>query len=144
MRFIEYEKIVGTVEQLCIAAAHELPGDVLEAMKKAAQNESNPKAKKVIETLIENADIAKSQKIPLCQDTGRCIGIEVGHFFTAQNKRIPLESRLAIHAFKERLAAGFVRPVEVRPEIGEFLEDGVRDMLKWVCYFTKLSWSERR
>jgi fumarate hydratase subunit alpha len=70
VRFIEYEKIVAAVEQLCIAAAHELPGDVLDALKNAAQRESNPKAKKIIETLIENAGIAETQQIPLCQDTG--------------------------------------------------------------------------
>ncbi len=73
MRYVDYDKIVRTVEELCISAAHELPEDVLDALKKAAQRESNPKATGVIESLIENAEIAKSDKIPLCQDTGLAV-----------------------------------------------------------------------
>jgi len=73
MRSINYNQVVKAVEQLCITAAHELPDDVLDALEQAAQRESNPKAKRVIETLIENAKIAKSENIPLCQDTGLAV-----------------------------------------------------------------------
>jgi len=70
MRYVDYDKIVKTIEELCISAAHELPSDVLSALEQAAKRESNHKARRVIETLIENAGIAKSENIPLCQDTG--------------------------------------------------------------------------
>ena len=73
MRFVEFEKIAQTVERLCIEAAHELPDDVLAALKQAEKNESNPKAASIIQTLIENAHIAKEEKIPLCQDTGLAV-----------------------------------------------------------------------
>ncbi len=70
MRSINYESVVTAIEQLCIEAAHNLPDDVLAALEHVAKRESNPKAKKIIETLLENAGIAKSDNIPLCQDTG--------------------------------------------------------------------------
>ena len=70
MRYIEFEKIAGTVESLCISAGYELPEDVLTALEKAARKESNPTAAKILNQLIENARIAKDEKIPLCQDTG--------------------------------------------------------------------------
>ena len=73
MRSINYETVVETIEQLCIEAAHNLPDDVLSTLEQALQRESNPKAKKIIETLIENASIAKSDNIPLCQDTGLAV-----------------------------------------------------------------------
>lgn len=73
MRYIEFEKIVETVESLCISAAYELPADVLDALEKAAQKESNPSAAKILNQLIENARIAKEQRIPLCQDTGLAV-----------------------------------------------------------------------
>lgn len=73
MRYIEFEKIFETVESLCIAANYELPDDVLAALKKAAQEESNPGATKILNQLIENACIAAQQKIPLCQDTGLAV-----------------------------------------------------------------------
>lgn len=70
MRYIEFEKIVETVESLCISAGYELPEDVLGALEEAAGKESNPGAVKILEQLIENARIAAEEKIPLCQDTG--------------------------------------------------------------------------
>lgn len=73
MRYIKFEKIVDTVESLCIAAAHELPDDVLAVLRQAAQKETNPAASKILNQLIENARIAKAEKIPLCQDTGLAV-----------------------------------------------------------------------
>ena len=73
MRYIEFEKIVETVESLCISAGYELPCDVLAALKEAAQKESDPAAAKILNQLIENARIAKDERIPLCQDTGLAV-----------------------------------------------------------------------
>jgi len=74
MRYVEFEKIVETVESLCISAGYELPEDVLAALEEAAGKESNPGAVKILEQLIENARIAASKKkIPLCQDTGLAV-----------------------------------------------------------------------
>jgi len=73
VRYIEFEKISETVESLCIAAAYELPGDVLAALEEAAQKESNPAAAKILNQLIENARIAAEKEIPLCQDTGLAV-----------------------------------------------------------------------
>jgi len=73
VRYIEFGKIVETVESLCIAAGYELPNDVLTALKEAVQKESNPGAVRIIKKLIENARIAKAESIPLCQDTGLAV-----------------------------------------------------------------------
>ncbi len=73
MRYIEFEKIAQTVESLCIKAAYELPEDILAALENAAKKESNPSAAKILNLLIENARIAKNEKIPLCQDTGLAV-----------------------------------------------------------------------
>jgi fumarate hydratase subunit alpha len=73
VRYIEFEKIAETVESLCISAGYELPEDVLTALEKAARKESDPKAAKILNQLIENARIAKDEKIPLCQDTGLAV-----------------------------------------------------------------------
>lgn len=70
MRVIQYEHIVHALEKLSIESAYELPADVLSALRTAEQNESNPRAKRILGQLVENAEIAKDQCIPLCQDTG--------------------------------------------------------------------------
>ncbi|MHC4461699.1 MAG: fumarate hydratase [Planctomycetota bacterium] len=73
MRYIEFEKIARIVESLCVSAAYELGDDVLAALKDAQRKETNPAAAKILNQLIENARIAKEDKIPLCQDTGLAV-----------------------------------------------------------------------
>jgi fumarate hydratase subunit alpha len=73
VRHIEFEKIVRTVESLCIDAAYNLPEDVLAALEGAIRNESNSTACGILDKLIENARIAKAESIPLCQDTGLAV-----------------------------------------------------------------------
>jgi len=73
VRYIEFEKIAKTVESLCIETNYQLPDDVLAALKNAAQKETSPLAAVLLNQLIENARIAKEEKIPLCQDTGLAI-----------------------------------------------------------------------
>ena len=95
MRYIEFEEVVETVESLCIAANYELPYDVLEALKKAERQESNPGAVKILGKLIENARIAAESKIPLCQDTGLAVvfveqGAEVAVNVSAGQKHVTL------------------------------------------------------
>jgi fumarate hydratase subunit alpha len=79
MRTITFDKIASTVEQLVIAAAHELPVDVIGSLEEAAIHESNEKPKNILRRLIENAKIAKEELIPLCQDTGvAVVFVELG------------------------------------------------------------------
>ncbi len=72
-RTITYQQIAATVERLCIESCYELPGDVLDALRQAAVVESNPRAKHILEQLLENARIATEKRIPLCQDTGLAV-----------------------------------------------------------------------
>jgi fumarate hydratase subunit alpha len=58
------------VASLCVAACHELPADVLQALERAAGRESHPRAATILRQLIENARLAVQDQIPLCQDTG--------------------------------------------------------------------------
>jgi len=107
VRDIEFEKIAGTVETLCISAGYELPEDVLTALEGAAQKESNSTAIKILNQLIENARIAKDKKIPLCQDTGLAVvfaeqGSQVAVKSPAGNERGTL-----FDAINAGVAAGF-------------------------------------
>jgi len=60
-------------------ANYELGDDVYEALKTALLTEESPLAQEVLAQLIENADIARSEQIPLCQDCGfAVVFLEVG------------------------------------------------------------------
>ena len=70
MREIKCEDITKTVKQLCMEAACNLPSDVFKALKDKTDTEPYPLAKKTLEVLIDNADLAKDNMMPICQDTG--------------------------------------------------------------------------
>lgn len=70
MKKITESKIIDAVSQLCIDANRHLRPDIIAGLKKAYQEESDPQAKNLFQQLLENAKIAKNEKIALCQDTG--------------------------------------------------------------------------
>lgn len=70
MREIEYNTIVETVARLCKEANYFLGDDVYNALKNGLEKEESPVGKDILNQLIKNADIAKSEEIPMCQDTG--------------------------------------------------------------------------
>jgi fumarate hydratase subunit alpha len=70
MREIDVSKIEEAVRELCLKANFELRGDVLAAIRKAAAKETNARAKSILRSIIENARIARSKRLAICQDTG--------------------------------------------------------------------------
>jgi len=104
VRKIEYSKVVETVEALCIESAYELGEDVLSALAGAAKKESNPRAAKILQQLVENAKLAAAQRIPLCQDTGLAV------IFVEQGSEVFVEcpaGKTAVDAINEGVAAGY-------------------------------------
>lgn len=73
MRTIQYDKIVEALEVLCIEACHEACDDVTFAIEDALKKESHAGAARIMGELLKNAEIAKDEQIPLCQDTGLAI-----------------------------------------------------------------------
>jgi fumarate hydratase subunit alpha len=69
MRKIAVQKIKEAVRDLCLKANFELRPDVLAALKRSARVEKG-RAKRILESLIENAALAKREKLAICQDTG--------------------------------------------------------------------------
>jgi len=79
MREIAAEDITKTVARLCKESNFFLGEDVLSALKKARKEEESPTAINVLDQIIENADIATKEEMPLCQDCGLAIiFIELG------------------------------------------------------------------
>jgi len=73
MRVVEFDDIVNAIKNMIKVTATNLPEDTLAALKEAYENEKSPVAKEVIAQLLENAEIAKNEERPLCQDTGLAV-----------------------------------------------------------------------
>lgn len=70
MREIKASQIAELVEKLCIEACCVLTDDIKSSFKSSLQTEQSPLGREILETLIENAQIAKGERNPICQDTG--------------------------------------------------------------------------
>lgn len=70
MREIQAGDITQTVSRLCIEATRYLPNDVLVALEQAERQEASPVGKRILGKILENAQIAREESLPLCQDTG--------------------------------------------------------------------------
>ncbi len=70
MRKIKAEKVKETVKRLALKANFSLRQDIFTELKRALKLEKTSKAKDVLKILIENAKIAKRERIAICQDTG--------------------------------------------------------------------------
>ena len=73
MREIKAMEITSAVSRLFQEACHYLPQDVVTAVRKARDAEESPVGREVLERILENINIAASEQIPLCQDTGDAI-----------------------------------------------------------------------
>jgi fumarate hydratase subunit alpha len=79
MREIKTDLIVSEVARLCVEANRNLPGDVESALRKGLEKESSAVAIDILKQLLENADIARNEEMPICQDCGLAvIFVELG------------------------------------------------------------------
>ena len=79
VRELDVREVAEAVKTMCITANYDLPEDVHDALVKAREAEESPVGKEVLGQLVENADIAAADRVPICQDTGfAVIFAEVG------------------------------------------------------------------
>jgi fumarate hydratase subunit alpha len=70
VRDIHVSAITDAVKKLCMEANWDLEQDVLRAFDRALSTERSPAGRQVLQILKDNATMAKTRRIPYCQDTG--------------------------------------------------------------------------
>lgn len=97
MREIDVSLVKEAVSRLCIKANLLLPVSLESCIGCCQKKEESPVGKAVFDDIIENINVAKTQSIPICQDTGMAVVfIEIGqdvHFvggdlYTAINEGV--------------------------------------------------------
>jgi len=79
MRQISTTTITEAVKKLVIESSYDLGQDVIEALEAAKKVEESPVGLGILEQITKNAEIAKTEKSPMCQDTGLAVlMIELG------------------------------------------------------------------
>jgi len=103
MRELNVIEIKKAVSRLCIDANYFLSDDIKNAFKNALDVEEDFLSKDVFEKLIENAEIAQNEKVPMCQDTGMAVVfIEIG-------QDVHLTGGSLYNAINEGVADGYER-----------------------------------
>lgn len=101
MKEISYNDIVMNVKKLCMDANYNLGDDVTRALKKGIITEDSPIAVDMLNQLVENADIASSEKIAICQDTGFAV------FFVEMGDDIRITGGSITDAINEGVRKGY-------------------------------------
>ena len=73
MREINVSTIIDALSEMCMAINYELSDDMKRALKDAQEKETAALGKQILGILDENMEIAKAEKIPICQDTGMAV-----------------------------------------------------------------------
>ena len=79
MRTIDVKLVMDNIKEMCIEANHFLSEDMREALQTAHAQEKSALGKQILDQLQENMQIAGTDMIPICQDTGMAvIFVEIG------------------------------------------------------------------
>ncbi len=70
MRKIDLKVVSDKIRDMFIDACENIPENVLDALKKARDEEQSSLGKEVFNQIIENAYLGREKHLPICQDTG--------------------------------------------------------------------------
>jgi len=70
MREIRTDQIIEAVREMCMETNYDLGSEMLRAFEEALQVEESPIGKDILHQLIDNARIAREERVPMCQDCG--------------------------------------------------------------------------
>ena len=73
MRQLEVQTIIAAVKNAAITANYEQDEDMLAAFARGEKEEESPAGREIFRQLLENARIAREERIPLCQDCGLAV-----------------------------------------------------------------------
>ncbi len=101
MREIDTRTVTKAVSKMCIEANCYLNGDIREALEESLRAETDETAKDVLLRILENADIAAEEEVPICQDTGMAV------FFVKIGQDVRLVGGLLSDAINEGVRQGY-------------------------------------
>jgi fumarate hydratase subunit alpha len=79
MRELQASLITQAVKEMATSSNFNIGEDILAALKAAVKTEESPLGKAILEQIVENDRIAKTEQVPMCQDTGYAvIFLEIG------------------------------------------------------------------
>ncbi|MDC7302302.1 fumarate hydratase [Agathobacter ruminis] len=101
LREIQAETITQTVKEMCIRINHFLSDDMKNVLNRAKETEKSELGCKILGQLQQNLQIAESEMIPICQDTGMAV------FFVEIGQDVHITGGLIEEAINEGVRQGY-------------------------------------
>lgn len=102
MRRVDVHEITDNVKEMCIEANYHLSQDMKKVFTNALQKEKSPLGKQILKQLDENLNIAASDQIPICQDTGMAV------VFLKVGQDVHFEGGSVTDAVNEGIRRGYI------------------------------------
>ena len=100
MKTINLSEVRDKIKELVQTANFELQDDVIDVINEMKDKEESPAGRAVFDQILENSQIAKSEKLGLCQDTGLAI------FFVEIGEDVTLNKDDGLGSLKEAIIEG--------------------------------------
>lgn len=130
MRTVNVQEVTQNIKEMCIEANYFLSEDMKNVFQQSVDQEQSPLGRQVLKQLEENLDIAASDQIPICQDTGMAvIFIKIGQEVHFNGGSLDA----AIHeGVRQGYVDGYLRKSVVKDPI---LRDNTKDNTPAVIYY---------
>ena len=116
MRTIHTDVITDNIKQMCIEANLKLSDAVSGSIRSAVDKEKSAVGKRILQQLCENMDIAQTESIPICQDTGMAI------VFMKIGQDVHIEGADLESAINEGIRRGYVDGYLRKSVVGDPIE----------------------
>lgn len=113
MKEINVCEITAVVKEMCISANLYLAEDMECALSKASDEEDGELGKKILGQLMDNLEIAREEKIPICQDTGMAV------FFVNVGQEVHIEGGSLTDAINEGVRQGYTEGYLRKSVVGD-------------------------
>lgn len=101
MKEISTVVIIEAVRKLCIEANCCLPQDMMEALQQGERDEVSEVGKEILRDICKNADLARQERMPICQDTGTAV------VFVKLGQEVHIKGGLLRDAINEGVRQGY-------------------------------------
>ncbi|MDO5028418.1 MAG: fumarate hydratase [Bacillota bacterium] len=101
MKTVHVDDITREVKRMCIEAAYFLPEDVRKALEDARENDDWQLSKEILDQILLNGQIARTEEVAYCQDTGMVVA------FVDMGQDVHIEGGYIEDAINEGVRQGY-------------------------------------
>lgn len=130
MRELDVSNITTAVKEMVISANYHLSPDMKKALDDNALSEKSPLGKSILTQLQKNLEIADTDKIPICQDTGMAV------VFIKVGQEVHLVGGSVTDAINEGVRQGYTEGYLRKSVVGDpLIRENTKDNTPAVIHF---------